>query len=64
MATWIVASDNKLRLTRHFQVMRPKDQATLLRARSNFVCIELSSGKARRMPEIFIQTYGKAITIS
>jgi acyl-CoA thioester hydrolase len=64
VATWIVASDNKLRLTRHFQIMRPKDQATLLRARSNFVCIELSSGKARRMPEIFIQTYGKAITIS
>jgi acyl-CoA thioester hydrolase len=44
--------------------MRPKDQATLLRARSNFVCIELSSGKARRMPDIFVETYGKATTIS
>jgi acyl-CoA thioester hydrolase len=64
VATWIVASDNKLRLTRHFQIMRANDQATLLRARSNFVCIELSSGKARRMPEIFVETYGKAITIS
>jgi acyl-CoA thioester hydrolase len=64
VATWIVTSDNKLRLTRHFQILRPSDQATLLRARSNFVCIELTSGKARRMPDIFVETYGKAITIS
>lgn len=64
VATWIVESDNKLRLTRHFQILRLSDQTLLLRARSNFVCIELSSGRARRMPAVFVETYGKAITTS
>ncbi len=64
VATWITESDNKLRLTRHFQIIRPADQMTLLRARSTFVCIELSSGKARRMPTIFVDTYGQAIKIN
>ncbi|MDP2127090.1 MAG: thioesterase family protein [Pseudohongiella sp.] len=61
VATWIVESDNKLRLTRHFQIVRAADQVTLLRARSTFVCIELSSGKARRMPPVFIETYGRGL---
>lgn len=64
VATWITETDNKLRLTRHFQIIRPADQMTLLRARSTFVCIELSSGKARRMPAIFVDTYGQAIKIN
>ncbi|MDP3517653.1 MAG: thioesterase family protein [Pseudohongiella sp.] len=64
VATWITESDNKLRLTRHFQIIRPADKMTLLRARSTFVCIELSSGKARRMPAIFVDTYGQAIKIN
>lgn len=61
VATWIVESDNRLRLTRHFQILRASDQMTLLRARSTFVCIELSTGKARRMPAIFLETYGGAL---
>ncbi|MDO9476955.1 MAG: thioesterase family protein [Pseudohongiella sp.] len=61
VATWITESDSKLRLTRHFQIIRPADQMTLLRARSTFVCIELSSGRARRMPAIFVDTYGQVI---
>jgi acyl-CoA thioester hydrolase len=61
VATWIVESDNKLRLTRHFQILRASEKTTLLRARSNFVCIELSSGKARRMPAVFVETYGRAL---
>ncbi|MDO9520281.1 MAG: thioesterase family protein [Pseudohongiella sp.] len=61
VATWIVESDNKLRLTRQFQILRGADQMTLLRARSTFVCIGLSSGKARRMPLVFIETYGRAL---
>lgn len=62
VATWIVESDNRLRLTRHFQILRTSDQMTLLRARSTFVCIELSTGKARRMPAIFVDTYGSAVS--
>jgi acyl-CoA thioester hydrolase len=61
VATWIVKTDGKLRLTRHFQIIRPRDGQTLLRAESSFVCMELSSGRARRMPDEFISGYGAAV---
>lgn len=61
MGTWIVASDHKLRMDRQFQLVRPADGVTLLRARTTFVCIELSSGKPRRMPVEFVDGYGRAL---
>ncbi|MFF7706808.1 thioesterase family protein [Pseudomonas sp. NPDC007930] len=61
MATWITDWDEKLRMNRRFQLLRPADGTTLLRAQTTFVCIELSSGKARRMPAEFIEGYGAAI---
>ncbi|MGV8842776.1 MAG: acyl-CoA thioesterase [Pseudomonas sp.] len=61
LATWIVESDNRLKVTRTFQLTRPADSLTLLRARTTFVCIELSSGKPKRMPLEFVQTYGPAL---
>jgi acyl-CoA thioester hydrolase len=62
MATWIIHWDKKLRMTRHFQLCRKRDGVTLLRARTTFVCIELSTGRPKRMPEIFIEQYGKGLT--
>lgn len=62
MATWIVHWDKKLRMTRHFQLCRKSDGATLLRARTTFACIELSTGRPKRMPASFIDGYGKAIS--
>jgi len=61
VATWIMNSDAKLRLTRHFQIVRPVDAVTLLRARSEYACIEISSGKPKRMPPAFIEGYGKGV---
>ena len=61
VGTWIVESDGRLRLKREFQMIRVSDQTTLLRARSTFVCVDLSTGKARRMPVEFIDTYGRAL---
>ena len=61
VGTWIVETDGRLRLTRQFQIVRARDNMTLLRARSTFVCIEISSGKARRMPADFADIYGKAL---
>ncbi len=48
-------------MRRAFQVIRPADGATLLRARMSFACIEISSGKPRRMPIEFIEGYGPAV---
>ncbi|WP_236198542.1 acyl-CoA thioesterase [Pseudomonas pseudonitroreducens] len=61
LATWIVESDQRLKMTRHFQLVRPADAVTLLRAQTTFVCIELSSGKPKRMPVEFIEGYGRAL---
>jgi acyl-CoA thioester hydrolase len=57
VATWIAASDGRLRVTRHFEVRRPADGATLARARTEYVCINLDSGRGTRMPELFSRAY-------
>ncbi|MDH4559539.1 MULTISPECIES: thioesterase family protein [unclassified Pseudomonas] len=61
MGTWIVESDQKLKMDRRFQLVRPEDGTTLLRARTTFVCIELSSGRPKRMPTEFVEGYGSAL---
>lgn len=61
LATWIVDSDQRLKMKRDFQLIRPSDGTTLLRAQTTFVCIQLSSGKPKRMPVEFIEGYGKAL---
>ena len=60
-ATWIVECDSKLKLARHFQFIRVSDNRTMLKARTEFVCIALSSGKPKRMPAEFADVYGRAV---
>ena len=61
LATWIVGCDGRLTLTRRFQLKRISDSCTLLRARTRFACIELSSGRARRLPAAYVAIYGDAV---
>ncbi len=61
LATWLTASDGKLTMERRFQLIRHRDRATILRGRWDLVCIELSSGRARRMPPEFCQVYLAAL---
>jgi acyl-CoA thioester hydrolase len=60
-ATWITDWDRRLTMNRHFQIRRCDDGVTLLRAEVRFACIELSSGRPRRLPREFIDGYGPAI---
>jgi acyl-CoA thioester hydrolase len=62
VGTWIVNSDAKLRVERRFQVRRALDGGTLARARTVYVCINLDSGRAARMPEAFSRAYLAAAT--
>ena len=62
-ATWIIECDKKLKLSRQFQFIRARDQLTLLTARTDFVCIALSSGRPKRMPFRFSDVYGRAKVI-
>ena len=58
VATWLVAGDNRLSMRRRFQIVRPKDGTTLLRGCWQLVCIEMSSGRPRRIPSEFSVIYG------
>jgi len=57
VGTWIVSTDGKLRVERRFQVRRLPGGETLARARTVYVCINLDSGRAARMPESFSVAY-------
>ncbi len=57
LATWLVGGDGKLAMERRFQLVRERDGATVLRGRWELVCIEISSGRPRRMPQEFLDTY-------
>jgi acyl-CoA thioester hydrolase len=56
-ATWIVSTDGRLRAERRFQIGRSADGHTLARARIDYVCINLDSGRAARMPALFAHAY-------
>jgi acyl-CoA thioester hydrolase len=51
------SGDGKLSMERHFQLLRSSDGATLMRGRWQLVCIELGSGRPRRMPPEFCTAY-------
>lgn len=61
LGTWITGSDGKLTMERRFQIVRNSDQATILRGRWDLVCIEVGSGKPRRLPPEFCQIYLPAL---
>lgn len=60
-ATWITHWDRRLTMTRHFQQRRVSDGETLLRGEVRFACIEISSGRPKRLPPEFIDGYGPAV---
>jgi acyl-CoA thioester hydrolase len=57
VATWIIETDRRLRVQRAFQIRRAPAGETLARARTGYVCINLDSGRAARMPDLFTQAY-------
>lgn len=53
VANWVTRNDGRIRAERRFQIIRIEDERTLLRARSFYVCTDLTTGKPARMPEQF-----------
>jgi acyl-CoA thioester hydrolase len=62
IATWPVFNDGRLRIDRRFQIRRIADGQTLLRALIH-VCIDLETGRAKRMPPEFA-TYTVAADVA
>jgi len=57
IATWITGNDGKLWIRRRFQMVNEQTGKTLLRGRTDFVCIDIKSGRPTRMPESYVDTY-------
>ena len=57
IATWIVQSDGRLRCTRRFDIIRPKDGRRVLEAEIDFFCMNLDTGKPSRFPVDFTRCY-------
>jgi acyl-CoA thioester hydrolase len=54
-ATAIVATDHKLRVTRRFEIRRGTE--LLAQARIDYVCMNLDTGRAARLPPAFVAAY-------
>lgn len=57
LGTWLTASDGRLTMERRFQLRRAGDGVTLMRGRWALICIEISSGRPKRMPPEFLAAY-------
>jgi acyl-CoA thioester hydrolase len=58
----LLLGDSPLAMQRCFQLVRQRDSATVLRARWDLVCIELSSGRPKRLPPEFSAVYVPAFS--
>jgi acyl-CoA thioester hydrolase len=57
LATWITSSDLKLKSSRYFQLIRVSDGKLVLKAKMNYVCISLKSGKPAKMTKEIIEAH-------
>lgn len=64
IGTWLTACDGKLRLERRFQMINPATGQTIQRGHWQLICMTLSSGRATRFPQEFLEVYGGAIIAS
>ena len=64
IATWLTGCDRKLRLERSFQIVNTITEQTVLRGYWLLICTALSTGKAVRLPQEFLQAYGGAVIAS
>jgi acyl-CoA thioester hydrolase len=57
LATWIIASDDRLRCTRRFEILRVADGTRVLEAEIDFFSLNLDTGKPCRFPPEFAVCY-------
>jgi acyl-CoA thioester hydrolase len=57
LGTWVAECDGRLTMWRAYQIIRASDRRTVMRARTQFVCVDMKSGRPRRMPPEFVAAY-------
>lgn len=61
LGTWVQEIDGRLTMWRAYQVIRESDGKTVLRGRTQWVCVDMKSGRPKRMPPEFVQAYRPAV---
>jgi acyl-CoA thioester hydrolase len=57
LGTWIHECDGKFTMWRAYQIIRVRDLKTILRGRTHWICVDMKSGKPKRMPPEFVSAY-------
>lgn len=60
LATWLTGFDGRLRSSRQFQLQRPEDGKTLVRAVSTHACVSLDTQRPTRAPREYADILGGA----
>lgn len=61
LATWLTGYDGRFRSSRQFQLVRPADGRTLVRAISTHACVDLKSQRPSRAPKAFADILAGAV---
>lgn len=61
ISTCLVSCDMKMRMQRDFQIINTAKDLLVFEGSWKFLCIEISSGKPKRIPPLFLDKYGKAL---
>lgn len=61
IGTWITGCDGRLCSDRRFQLIRVRDGRTMLRAKVFYACIDLKTGRPRRMPPEYVAFHEQAL---
>ncbi|MGQ0503031.1 MAG: acyl-CoA thioesterase [Panacagrimonas sp.] len=57
VATWIAENTGKLDMWRAYQIIREQDGRTVMRGRTQWICVDMKTGRPRRQPPEFIAAY-------
>ncbi|WP_336367413.1 acyl-CoA thioesterase [Marinobacter sp. C2H3] len=55
LGTWLTGFDGRFRSARQFQLVRPADGKTLVRAMSTHACVDLKTQRPSRAPKAFAE---------
>lgn len=53
LATWVHANDRRLSMWRRYQIIRAADRRTVLRGQTQWVSVDMKTGRPKRMPPEF-----------
>ena len=60
IATWVAENAGRLDMWRAYQIIREQDRKTVLRGRTHWICVDMTSGRPRRQPPEFVAAYKPA----